>query len=432
VTTQAETSTLWHHPDFLKLWAGQTLAQFGAQIARVALPIVAVILLNASATQMGILSSLSQLPFLLFLFAGVWVDRVRRRLALIWTDLARLVLLGLVPVLYLAGWLRIEWLFVIVFGLGVLSVMFEIAYHAYLPSLTGRELIAEGNQKLELSRSAAQFAGPGIAGLAISTVTSALVLVTSTLTYLLSAVLLMFIRKPDPAPPAAAQRPSVLRAIWAGLTWVLRHPVLRAITTATALFWFFYSAQQTLYVLYLIRVLDVPAGWVAAIFAAAGPGAMLGSWLSIKVMRRIGLGPAVLWAVLTATTSLLLVPLASWAQRLWLVIGLLLVSQFVYGLASQIGTVIQTTLRQVCTPDELQGRVVATLRALSLAMVPVGALLAGLLADWVGIMPIVWAASLGILTPVLVYATSPIPRMRRLPTEEEAAAMAPEVRTHAG
>ncbi|MEU4445431.1 MFS transporter [Actinosynnema sp. NPDC050801] len=430
-TEPTATGTLWRHPDFLRLWGGQTLAVFGAQVARTVLPLVAVILLNASATQMGVLSALSQLPFLLFLFAGVWVDRVRRRRAMIWTDLGRFALLASIPALHLVGWLRIEVLWVVVLGIGVLGVMFETAYHAYLPSLAGRTLLAEGNQKLELSRSTAQFAGPGVAGLAISAVTSALVLIASALTYLASALLLVVIRRPDPAPPTAEQRPNVVKAIGAGLRWVLRHPVLRAITVATAVFWFFYSALQTLYVLYLIRVLDVPAGWVAAIFAAAGPGAMVGSWLSIRIMKRYGVGRTVLWSVGCAVAILLLIPIASWPQPLWLVIGLLVVSQFGYGLASQIGTVVQTTLRQVVTPDELQGRVVATLRALSLAMVPVGALIAGVAADVVGVQTVVWVASIGVLSPMLVYATSVIPGMRDLPSEEEAAAMAPETRKHA-
>jgi MFS family permease len=392
------------------------------------LPLVAVIVLDASATDMGILSSLSQLPFLLFLFAGVWADRVRRRYAMVWTDLGRFALLGVIPVLYLAGWLTVEVLWVVIFAIGVLGVMFETAYHAYLPALVGREFVAEGNQKLELSRSTAQFAGPGIAGLAVNAVASALVLVVSAATYVASAVLLLFVRRPDTPPQSPEARPNALKAIGAGLSWVLRHPVLRAMTVATAVFWFFYSALQALYVLYLVRELDVPAGWVAAIFAAAGPGAMVGSWLSIAVMRRLGLGRTVVWGVGAATASLLLVPLSGFVGSLWLVIVLLAASQFGYGLFSQIGTVIQTTLRQVLTPDDMQGRVVASLRAMSLAMVPVGALLGGVLADVFGVAPVLWAASIGALTPVLVYATSVIPGIREMPTEEEAAAMAPEVR----
>lgn len=420
-----EPATLWRHADFLKLWGGQTLAMFGAQVTRTVLPLVAVVLLEASATEMGVLSALATGPMLLFVFAGVWVDRVRRRTAMIWTDLVRFVLLGMIPVLYLMDSLSIGVLWVVSFGIGVLGVLFEIAYHAYLPALVGRDLIAEGNQKLELSRSTAQFAGPSLAGLAVSAVTSALVLIASTLTYLVSAVLMIFIRKPETKPAGGEQKQSVVRSIGIGVRWVLRHPVIRTITLATATFWLFYSALLALYVLYLIRELHVPPGWVAAIFAAAGPGAMLGSWLSIKIMRRFGLGPVVVWSTGTAVAMLLLIPLSSLTDALWLVIGLVALSQFGYGLFSQISTVIQTTLRQVLTPDEMQGRVVATLRAISLAPVPIGSLVAGVLADAVGVGPVVWAVSIGSLLPIVVYATSPIPKIRKLPTEEEAAAMAP-------
>lgn len=427
-STEPEPRTLWRHGDFLRLWAGQTLAMFGAQIVRTVLPLVAVIVLEADATEMGILSSLSYVPFLLFLFAGVWADRVRRRPAMIWTDLGRFGVLAVIPVCYLVGGLTIEVLWVVIFAVGVLSVMFETAYQAYLPTLVGREHIAEGNQKLELSRSTAQFAGPGIGGLAVSAVASAMVLAASALTYVVSAVLLLFVRKPDVAPPPPQDRPSAVTAIGEGLRWVLRHPVLRAITTATAVFWFFYSGLLALYVLYLVRDLGVPAGWVAAIFGAAGPGAMVGSWLSIRVMKRIGLGRAVVWGVGSATVVLLLVPLAGFVSPLWLVITMLAASQFGYGLFSQIGTVIQTTLRQVLTPDDMQGRVVATLRTISLGVGPFGALLAGLLADEFGVEPVLWAASIGALAPILVYATSVIPGIRDLPSEEEAAAWAPEMR----
>lgn len=419
----APETTLRQHPDFLKLWAGQTLAMVGAQVGRVALPIVAVVLLNASATQMGVLSALSQLPFLLFLFAGVWADRVRRRYAMIWTDLGRFLLLAAVPVLYLADQLNMGWLLAVAFGIGVLGVMFEVAYQAYLPSLVGREHIGEGNQKLQLSNSMAQIAGPSAAGLLVSAVASAMVLVASAFTYLASAVLLLFIRKPEAAPQHDGPKQNVFAAIGAGLGWVLRHTVLRPIVLSVALFMFFNTALQTLYVLYLIRDLDVPVGWVGGIYAAAGPGAIVGAWAALKMMKRYGLGRSILWSVVAANGSLLLVPIAG--GPLWLVVAVLALSQFLFGLAGQIGVVNQTTLRMVLTPDQLQGRVAATFRAISLAMVPVGALVAGLLAEAVGLRAMVLAAAVGALLPIAVYLASPIPRIRTFPTEAEAAEWAP-------
>jgi MFS family permease len=421
-TTEAKPRTLWRDNDFLKLWTGESLALLGAQVSRVALPLVAVVMLNANAAQMGVLNALAQLPFLLFLFAGVWADRVRRRPTMIWTDLSRFVLLGMIPVLYLAGQLSMGWLFAVAFALGVLGVLFEVAYQAYLPSLVGREYIGEGNQKLQLSNSVAQVAGPSVAGLLVSAISAALVLIASTVTYLASAVALMFIRKPEP-PPSDGQRQNVVKAIGSGLGWVVRHRVLRPIVVSTSLFMFFNTGLQTLFVLYMIRELEVPAGWVGGVFAAAGPGAIVGSWLALRAMKRFGLGPSILWSVVVANSVLLLIPLAF--GPLWMVIGLLALSQFVFGLAGQIGVVNQTTLRMVLTPDALQGRVVASFRAISLSMVPVGALAFGLLAEFVGLRPTVLIAAIGVLLPIVVYLSSPIPGIREFPSEEQAAAWAP-------
>jgi MFS family permease len=416
-------ATLWKHPDFLRLWAGQSLAMLGAQVGRVALPIVAVVMLNADAAQMGLLSALSQLPFLLFLFAGVWADRVRRRQAMIWTDLGRFVLLGAIPLLYLADRLTMAWLLALAFVIGVLGVMFEVAYQAYLPSLVGREHLGEGNQKLQLSNSMAQIAGPSAAGLLVTAVTSALVLVTSAFTYLASALLVLFIRRPESAPTHDGPKQSVVAAIGAGLRWVLGHRVLRPIVIAVSLFMFFNTALQTLYVLYLIRDLDVPVGWVGAIYAAAGPGAMIGAWAALRMMKKHGLGKSIVWSTVVANGSLLLVPLAG--GPLWLVVALLALSQFVFGLAAQVAVVNQTTLRMVLTPDNLQGRVAATFRAISLGMVPVGALIAGLLAEAIGLREMVLIAAIGVLLPLVALFASPIPRIASFPSEEESAAWAP-------
>ena len=416
-------ATLWQEPDFLKLWAGQTLAMLGAQVGRVAVPIVAVVMLNANAAQMGLLSALSQLPFLLFLFAGVWADRVRRRQAMIWTDLGRFVLLGAIPLLYLTDQLTMSWLLVLALGLGILGVMFEVAYQAYLPSLVGREHLGEGNQKLQLSNSMAQIAGPSTAGLLVSAVASAMVLVTSAFTYLASAILVLFIRRPETAPQHDGPKQSVFAAIAAGLRWVLRHQILRPIVVAVSLFMFFNTALQTLYVLYLIRDLKVPVGWVGAIFAVAGPGAMIGAWAALKMMKKYGLGRSIVWATTASNVSLLLIPLAG--GPLWLVVTMLALSQFLFGLTAQVAVVNQTTLRMVLTPDNLQGRVAATFRAISLGMVPIGALIAGLLAQAIGLREMVLIAAIGVLLPLVALFASPIPKIVSWPSDEQAEQWAP-------
>src|SRR5688572_996250 len=156
---------LWRHADFLKLWSAQSISMFGSQITLLGLPLVAALVLGATPSQMGILGAAEFAPFLLFgLFAGVWVDRLPRRPILIWSDVGRAALLATIPLAAYLGALRIEQLYVVGFLVGVLTVFFDVAYQSYLPSLIDRDRMVEGNSKLEVGRSVAQVAGPGVAG----------------------------------------------------------------------------------------------------------------------------------------------------------------------------------------------------------------------------------------------------------------------------
>ena len=158
---------LWHHPDFLKLWGGQTVSLFGSQVSLLAIPLTAVLVLNATALQMGILTALGTLPTLLFgLFAGVWVDRLHRSPILIVADAGRFLLLCLIPLSAVTGILHIGILYVLTFLVGILTIFFNVAYRSYLPSLIERDQLIEGNSKLELSQSVSEIVGPGLAGAA--------------------------------------------------------------------------------------------------------------------------------------------------------------------------------------------------------------------------------------------------------------------------
>jgi MFS family permease len=410
---------LWAHPDFLKLWAGQSLSLFGTQVTILAMPVVAVFLLDATSTQMGLLGALSRAPFVLFLFAGVWADRVRRRPTMIWTDLGRGVLLALIPVLWLADALRIEWLYAIVLLAGILGVFFEVANQAYLPSLVGRANIPEGNAKLQISQSTAQVAGPGVAGLLISFFSAAMVVVIDAVSYFVSAIACALIRKPEDKPGGEGGRPNVFAAIGHGLRYVWTHPVLRPMVLSIAFFMTFATGIQTLYVLYLARQLDVPKGWIGVLLAMVGVGALVGSTLSMKSLRRFGPGPAAFWTIVLGNGAFLLVPLAG--GPLWLAIAMLAVSQVLVGLTSPIGMVAMGSLRQVLTPNDMQGRVIATVRGLSLGLAPVGALLAGLLGSdrALGLHPTMLIFAVGVLIPIVVVGLSPIPGIREFPSPPE-------------
>jgi len=193
--------SLLRHRDFLKLWSAETVSQFGTQVSVLAVPLVAILILGASAFEVALLGTVEMLPFILFaLPAGVWVDRLRRRPILILGDLARAGSLASIPIAFELGVLSIWQLYVVGFVNGIATVCFDIAYQSYLPALVERDQLVEGNSRLEVSRSGAQIAGPGIAGILIGWVTAPVAIVLDSISYVASAAFVFLIRRPEPVP----------------------------------------------------------------------------------------------------------------------------------------------------------------------------------------------------------------------------------------
>src|SRR5437763_6403114 len=207
---------LWRHGDFLKLWSAQTVSQFGSAVSQVAIPLVAVLTLHASAFEVAALSTVEFLPFLLFtLPAGVWVDRLPRRPILVIADAGRALALGSIPLVAAVGHLTLAQLYVAGFVTGTLTVFFDVAYQSYLPSIVEREQLVDGNAKLEISRSAAQIGGPGFGGLLVPIFTSPWSVLADAVSYLGSAAFLFGIRRDQGVPertPEPAARWRELRA----------------------------------------------------------------------------------------------------------------------------------------------------------------------------------------------------------------------------
>lgn len=405
--------SLWRHADFLKLWSGQSLSLIGTQVTIVAMPLVAVQLLHASAGQMGVLGALSRLPFVLFLFAGVWADRFRRRPTMIFADLGRGLLIGLIPVLFLAGQLSIGWLYGIVLVAGALGVLFEVANQAFIPSLVGPELVPEGNAKFQVSQSVSQVAGPGLAGLLFIIVSAASVITIDAVSYFIGAITSALIRKPEVKPGGESRNPNLFAAIGAGLRWVWVQPVIRPMMFATAFYMTFTAGIQALYVFYLRNHLHLAASSIGLTLAFLGVGAIVGSLLSMRALRRFGPGPAAFWATVIGNSAFLLIPFAM--GPLWVKISMLALAQALVGFSGPIAQVGMGSLRMVLTPNDMQGRVVATFRGLSLGLAPIGALVAGFAAQAAGLRPTLIVFAIGTLIPIFVMAFSPIPGTKTFP-----------------
>ncbi len=402
-------------PDFRKLWIGQTSSLIGAQVAVFAVPVVAILTLHANELQMGVLSTVGRLPSLLFLFAGVWADRVSRRKTMIGAGLVRAVCIFVVPVLYLVDALTLAALVAVVFAIGVLSVFYDVANMSYLPTLVPRERLGEANARMQLSMSVSQLLGPGLGALAIGAVAAALLLSADTLGLLVAVAAVALIRRPEPPMEPAATRP-VFAAIGDGLRWAWRQPLVRPGLIAIGLYMTSFFAILTLLMLYILRDLGLAPQWAALMLAVGGVGALVGATVAVPAMRGVGVGPAFVWSSLLGVAGLALVPLA--AGPTWLIIAMLATALFVYGLGSQIAIVNHTTLRMAITPNELQGRINATYRAVQFGVGPLGGLLGGLVGVQLGARTTIAFAVAAMLIPWAVLIFSPVARQRELPAAE--------------
>lgn len=389
---------LWRNTAFLKLWAGQSVSQIGSQVTLLALPLTAVLTLKAGAVQMGYLSAAGFAPPLLVgLFAGVWVDRLRRRPILIGADLGRALLLASIPLAAFLGVLRIEQLYLVAFLTGVLNVFFRTAYVAFLPSLVPREHLFEGNSRLATSRSTAQSLGPGLAGLLVQAFTAPVAMLADALSFVVSACSLLLIDSPEPAAPPRQRR--FWREIGDGLGLVWNDILLRALAGWSGSFNFFGQLIGTLLVLYATRDLGLAPATLGAIFMVMGLSGITGSVLAAPVTSRFGQGRVLAVSAILAGGVQFLIPLAGISPVG--PVAPLVVDELVFGFVVGMLNVTIPTLQQTSAPNELQGRVMATMTFAVAGTMPFGALCAGVLGSVLGLQATVALGAAGTLVAAL-------------------------------
>jgi MFS family permease len=414
---------LWRHPDFLKLWAGQTVSVFGSLISTFALPVTAILLLQATPLQITLLSAAEYAPGLLVsFFAGAWVDRLRRRPILIAADLGRAVLLGSIPVAALLGALRIEQLYLVALLVSVLAVFFDVAYRSYLPSLVRREDLLEGNSKLQASASVAEVAGFGLAGVLVQALTAPVAILFDALSFLASAGSVAIIRKAEPTPTPAEARPNAWREIGLGIRALLCNPILRASAGASGTFNLFRNMIGVVIMLFFLRELRLPPIILGPLFALGGISAFLGALLAERLTRRWGVGRTLLGGLLLSGLATLLVPLAG--GPLLLALGLLAASQLLGDGAATIYEINQISLVQAMTPDRLQGRINASNRFIEWAAMLLGLLVGGVLGQTIGLRLTLFVAAAGGLLSGVWLLFSPARRLRSYPAPAEEPASA--------
>lgn len=415
---RARLTGLWRNPDFLKLWAGETVSLFGSAIGFIALPLTALATLGATPAQLGILNAIRFAPFLLVApFAGVWVDRLPRRPLLIGAALGQAALLAWIPLAAVLGRLRLEQVFLVAFLSGILRVLFDVAYLAFLPALVGREGLVEGNSKLEVSYATAQVAGPGLGGLLTGAIGAPLALGLDALSFLVSAFFIGRIRAPERPPAVAAARRAVLAEIGEGLHLVLAHPLLRALAGGLGTHYFFSTMLATAFVVWAARDLALAPATLGLLFGAGGAGTLLGALAVAPVTRRCGVGATIVGGQVATGLLALLTPLAGGGslRAASLTVPLLLALQFAQGISVILYDINQLSLRQGLVPDRLQGRTNATFKFLTWGVRPFGALLGGTLGTAIGLPLTIALAAAGWTLAALWSCCSPLRRLRDAP-----------------
>ena len=404
---------LWRHRDFMKLWIGQTISQFGSHIGGGALRFTAILFLGATPLQLSLLTAAQMLPTLLLgLLAGVWVDRLRRRPLLIAADIGRGVLLLSVPLAYLLGLLRIEQLYLVAALAGALAILFDVAYGAYLPAVVGRAQLVEGNSKLSASSSVAEIAGPPIGGLLVQLISAPLAVILDALSFLVSALAIWRIRAPEPAPAAPHERPDLRRELAEGLQTALRDPLLRALLGAGITMNLFGGIIGTLYDLYLIRELGMSPALVGLTIGVGGISALVGAFAAGPITRRFGVGPAIGGALALSGLTGLLIPLAQ--GPIYVALPMILVSQAA-DILFAVYFINETSLRQSIVSPRLLGRVDASFRFLTTSAGLIGALLGGALGETIGARAAIAVGVLGVWSACFWVFGSPLRRLRAAP-----------------
>jgi MFS family permease len=406
---------LLRHPDFLRLWSAETISQFGTQVSVLAIPLIAAVVLNVTPFEFGLLATIEFLPFILIsLPAGVWVDRLRRRPILIIGDVGRGLSLLSIPIAYTLGALTIWQLYLVGFINGCLTVFFDVAYQAYLPSLVERDDILEGNSKLEISRSTAQIVGPGLAGFLIGAVTAPIAVILDSLSYFGSAAFVFRIRKeetPAPSHSADGKRPSMRQEVSAGLRYVLTNPYLRNIAACTGSSNLFGNIGFAILILYLVRELGFTPLLIGLAFSAGSVGALVGALTANPIGRRLGVGPTIVLTAFTSGPGALLVAIAPPNLALPFVAAAVFLGSF-GGVAYNIN---QISFRQAITPERMQGRMNATMRFIVWGTIPPGNLIGGFLGGAIGLHETIWVGAILSLTPFLPVLFSPVRSVREMP-----------------
>jgi MFS family permease len=395
----------WRNRGFLKLWAGQTVSEVGTSITQIALPTVAVFQLHAGPFELGLLAAFSRLPFpILALPVGVWIDQLPRRRVMILADTGRTLALASIPIVATISTLTLVQLYVVAAVTGLLTIFFDLAYLSYVPALVGRENLGDANAKLQTSLSVSEVAGPGLGGLLIQALGAGQAIAVDAASYVVSFASVAWIGGSDPSPDRKLRTTSAFADLKEGVAHVFKHPLLRSmIVTMGAAITLGHITDPNVYP-FFYRTLNLSPGTVGLVLSVGGLGGIAGAIMSRRVAARFG--PGWTLGVCGALVGLSFMLLTT--ARFGYAIPIVVASLVVIGLIDTIYNVTQVSLRQMLTPDRLQGRMNSVFRTVYWGAWPVGSVIGGYLGSTLGPVPAILIGGAGFAVLSLAALLTPL------------------------
>ena len=395
---------LLRDPRFAKLLAGQSISELGSAVTQIALPTIAVLVLHAGPLELGILIALQRIPFpILALFVGVWIDRLPRRRVMIVADLLRAATLAAVPISYGSGFLGLPLLYAVSLVTGVLTIFFDLAYLSYVPELVERERLSDANATLQMSLSVANLAGPGLGGLLIQAVGAARAVGIDAASFVASFLSLLWMG-PDKVRAERRPSPGMSKELREGLSHVFAHPLLRTlIITLGCVILFGHVLEPNLYpfVYSTLHLSPATLGWILSV---EGAGAVVGAYFSPRIIGRVSAGWILAVTGVMTGAAFIVVSFAGAGPTILILGGALIVN----GLLDPIHNVTQWSLRQLLTPDHLQGRMNSIFRTVYWGAWPLGNLVGGYLGSVFGPQKSIFLGGLLFGSLSLVFLLGPL------------------------
>ena len=418
---------LWRHPDFVRLWTGQTVSVFGSLTTRIALPFTAVVYLDARPFQIALVTAADVVAGICFgLFVGVWVDRIRRRPMMIAADIGRAIIVVSVPAAAVFGTLHIEQLYAVAFLAGILTTFFDVAYQSYLPTLVSADELVEGNSKLAASASVAEFGAFGTAGWLVQLITAPGAMLVDAGSFVVSAVSIAMIRRPEPPPAPASEREPMIAEALDGVRAIYHDRTLRVIAASWVLLSLASGMMSAVFLLFTARELGFSPGVLGLIFAVGGVTSFVGAVLADWSRRTFGVGGAMILGLVMGAVGFVIMAGAPHASILGAAI--LIAQQVISDPGWTVYEINQISLRQAIAPEAMLGRVNAGVRFAGLVAMLVGTISAGAIADAIGARPVILLAGAAVFAAAVVVLCSPVRRLRTAPerTDDVVATPAPE------